>query len=1331
MYDRDLLSASSTGDSRLQLPTIPVPTPHTLQDPPDSLADEKRLESWQTLLKDRRAWAIKVSETCERMVKEARKYDAETSVIQRATAIAVENIKQHVGTLHQKNDEANSWASDALIDQNSLLENWEITLKCLPSIPAKQELGRFFRPSSTVTARSNASPRRPGRVTLQDFVDVPELKKAVEVAKSVSQRLEDRIKDLKTAFDVIVRDSSTLIEKFNQAFPSPVEDVQELANRLIEEIEVLAKKVGSDYESSLGLPTTSKSLSTISKTALLHTRNLLPSLLETSSEIDQLLRHTVERKNEVIRSAISYMQKISSIESVLASVHPQLASLDIGTEGSEAFDTISIFTNIPLVYGSLLVETVRRREWREKMTADSSTLAEEMATFREDEERRRRKWLKTVGDYIDLEAVDSKALGIEVNIQAQEREWPQINRADITSFLDTLKRLGGFEEAQKEISEWKKALDAPSRQQMRRAKAFKNGSVHDATYGRNSLLLRGEDDLIRSLQSDNTKLEDRLKGSESRVRKLEDLLHRQSQIQKPPNANGFGPYNGQVLERHATSPLLSHAASSPKAQDSLSRRSSVSSRRFSANQAPEEKTLAQRLVKLEADLNHERAHVADLQGVAAERATVEHELRGQMQEAVSTKKDLFDNLEAQQREFDDERRLLEDEAKKLKLRLEEVEDELDRVLGSRDQEKICADDRVRMLEAEVEKVRKDSAEEIQEAQGQLDFLRNDYTMQREKAIQLERRVAQKNDDNADLAVRVSELSTRLQNRDESQAEHQRALRAAHLQLATDDIAPDGYDNLVEAVEILAERSAGHLQELKQALDTVRTERAALEEHLKQQNDEVFGLKDRLGIEEMEVFSLREELAEQRARFDSLRLELEDERKELVNLRSKFAVGETGSEALKARIAEEENKFGEVSAKLAASRSQVQRLEEGLQQRKSKLEALQMQQDTVTLHLEARAGRADEISMRLFSQTDRLSRLLEHLGFIVTKQDNAMVIQRISRAASGSIMINDPSQLMNRSLSGPLPTKSSFTESASHDHLHWAKANDLETEAEKFDAYIREIRSFDMDAFGEAIIKRIKELEHTARKWQREAKAYRDKSHRAQSEAHEKIAFRSFKEGDLALFLPTRNQATRPWAAFNVGAPHYFLREQDSHKLRTRDWLLARISKVEERVVDLSKSINGLSPPSDRRSIGDTSDGGASFDDENPFELSDGLRWYLLDAAEEKPGAPTTPGLGKSTVASANVDAKGSIRMKKSSSGNAATKTLTKSLDSRRSSTNSKKGTVGVMANAATAVGTADAQTTPTTVLAHNDTQSQQDDEGRGTTQGQDAEEVRKDLLWGP
>ena len=76
-----------------------------------------------------------------------------------------------------------------------------------------------------------------------------------------------------------------------------------------------------------------------------------------------------------------------------------------------------------------------------------------------------------------------------------------------------------------------------------------------------------------------------------------------------------------------------------------------------------------------------------------------------------------------------------------------------------------------------------------------------------------------------------------------------------------------------------------------------------------------------------------------------------------------------------------------------------------------------------------------------------------------------------------------------------------------------------------------LAAFDVEAFCEVITKRIKDMEYTAKKYSKDARAYRDKSHMAQKEAHEKIAFKNFKEGDLALFLPTRNQATGAMGSF--------------------------------------------------------------------------------------------------------------------------------------------------------------------------------------------------------
>lgn len=65
-----------------------------------------------------------------------------------------------------------------------------------------------------------------------------------------------------------------------------------------------------------------------------------------------------------------------------------------------------------------------------------------------------------------------------------------------------------------------------------------------------------------------------------------------------------------------------------------------------------------------------------------------------------------------------------------------------------------------------------------------------------------------------------------------------------------------------------------------------------------------------------------------------------------------------------------------------------------------------------------------------------------------------------------------------------------------------------------------------------------------------------------------LSVTSFEVGSLALFLPTRRGNTSPiWAAFHIGAPHYFLRLDDAlvRHLSHRDWLVARIVRLTRHV----------------------------------------------------------------------------------------------------------------------------------------------------------------------
>ena len=1206
--------------------------------------------------------------------------DHEIRVVRRGTAIAAENIKQHVGNLRPRYEESITWANQLREDQDFLLGKWENTSNALVSIGASQDLGICIHGARAIS--ESKSFKTGTQITLSSLVDRRDVERAADASGVIAQRFARKIEDLNHTFEDIVAESGRVIEDFQRSADLADSDAGDQASKLMEEIEVLARKINADYEHILGLPETQKSLSQASKTAHLHKANFLPSLAEANEEVNDLLTRTIERKNKTLKSSVQHLQNISAVESKVSSVHRKLANLDTDNGDGQDFDLLNFVIRLPAIYGQLLVECVRRQEWAEKMTTDSSSLVEEMATYKDEETRRRKRWTKDVGDVVDLVSLDDMALGIEVNVQAQKQRWPKTSRDDVTAYLGHLEQLGGLHPAIEEIEEAFKALNAPSKLQARRATAFKNGSVHEAAYGRTSLLLRGDDETILALRKEKASVEDKLKTAESRVRKLEELLHRQSQLTQPPRSPSstcLPSGNVPTFERHATSPVPNFTSALSKARETGSRTSSVSSRKVSmAAGDSEEKGLAQQIVSLEAQLASEKAQSAQLEKATAAQTHTEDLLKSQVREAISTKEDLLGNLEAQQHEFDHERRLLEDENTKLKIRLEELEDDFDRAMESRENV-----DKYQALEQELEKVKREAADDVQKAHGQIEFLQKDRTTQREKANKLEREVREHTDERATLDAVADQINAQLRNREQAQVDQHRALRSALLHLDRDESASEDYGALVETVEAVAEKSALHLQNIKDALETVRADNAALDNRIKTQEDEIYDLRERLGSEERAIFTLREESSAQRANSAELQAQLDYERAQHNNLKEKFATGETDSAALRSQLKENELSVADLLAKIAELEVQDQMSQEQIVEKKIIIEVLRNDLENLKALRHTQSTRAAETSSRLHIQNKILERLLEQIGLSVIRQDEAMVVQKAQRSTSASTTLNDPSMSMRRSLSGPMP--SSVDPSASIDPalVNWADSMDSENMERRFGEFMKEIMSFDMDVFTEAVYKRVKEIEHIARKWQKETRAYRDKSHRFQSEAHERIALRNFKEGDLALFLPTRDQATKPWAAFNVGAPHCFLREQDSHNLAKRDWLIARISKVEERVVDLSKSMNGLKGSGIDRHSGDNSDAGAFPNNENPYQLSDGLCWYLIDAAEERPGAPISIGSGKVTVAAANVDAKGSIRMKKSADGNEATKTLHRSLDSRRSSTTSisKKGLAPVTSSA--------------------------------------------------
>ena len=1313
IYDKRFLLGDESGAVASTEDDAAIPS---LREPPSELENETSLASWQKLFKSRRAWALEAVDIVRSLSERTAQFSESCENIDRSTNVALDNLKNHVGSLHSLFEKTQAWAQDTLQEHADMLREWNGMTQTLKELPIRDDIGRLMTPSAT----EHGQPDVAG--TMYTMLDRKALDEADTTLETSTKAFGKQVEQITEAMEQLNKEADQTSSMVQVEWPNME------AGSLLEEAETLFKKIDGDYNDVLRAASDTRAISKISRVAADHTKSLLPGLQEVVSESIQIFESARSHKNNLSKICFKVLHEISKTQSNLAGLQGRVSSLALTEDGQHSLEVLDRIFRLPSVYGFILIEAIRRSEWNDRTVADLKVFKEELSQHKDDELRRRKKWTNSMSGFLSEDTATVNAIS-DFTFATPSNPWPFVSREEIFSYIDDLRALE-LNEAVEQITQGLRDLDSPVKSRRAKPRPFKNGSIHDSM--QSSFVRNGDDK--RVLQDEKTRLEDKVRASESRIRKLEDLLHRQSQMARPASGM-FNPITD------FSQPPPSPGPESSRPFDPSSRRSSVSARRLS-NQTPDEKVMVQRIVSLEAEVNKLR------QEAHAERRSSDQQ-REKMQEAESVKRDLMANFESQRQEFDEERQRLEDDNHELKIRLEELEEELDRVVGSRDHERSKQDQSITHFRSELERLRKTSNQELDQLRHTKEGLERDLAAQKEKSSTVDQLLHKLREERSSLQTRNMSLANDLRMMESLQQDLIGTLRSAHEHLSPAGSAPEDPKRLANALEVLAEGSTFHARGLDDQLQLAIAQSKASDEKIEHLEVQLQQAQLSKREQESKESQKDEQLRQAQHTLETIRKELADEKSQVERLETKFAAGETGSGALKARLAEEEKRVAELTHAKDKSEIQVEVLQQNLDHLREEIQKHDQAQAAIRKHFEAREKKAKDLSERLFQQNDRMIRMLENFGWSISKENKSLIIQRTSKVNASQILGSELGTPMKRQISGSMPVQH-FTDTADAQTLYWTSGDDSKAEDARYEAFINALSRLDLDATIEMITKRYKDVEGTARRYQKDARAMREKTHRLNSEAHDKIAYRSFKEGDLALFLPTRNQATRPWAAFNVGAPHYFLREQDTHRLQSRDWLLARINKVEERVVDLSRSMGNAST----KANAETSEGdGASLQsiDDNPFELSDGLRWYLIDAVEEKPGAPSTPGLGKSTVAASVIDVRAHMGRKPSGGKDSdkavsgavnAAKTLHKSLDSRRSSeasrrsagpplktTASNNSTVAPLTTAGTD-GEAEGTMSPA-VPTIRPSESSLREQGQAREDARLFEVVRQDLMLGP
>ncbi|GJJ77140.1 autophagy-related protein 11 [Entomortierella parvispora] len=255
------------------------------------------------------------------------------------------------------------------------------------------------------------------------------------------------------------------------------------------------------------------------------------------------------------------------------------------------------------------------------------------------------------------------------------------------------------------------------------------------------------------------------------------------------------------------------------------------------------------------------------------------------------------------------------------------------------------------------------------------------------------------------------------------------------------------------------------------------------------------------------------------------------------------------------------------------------------------------------------------SSETFSREDRilLGTLALELGIPLPTLSKADDLSDVLSPTSSVLLDNSEKRSMSRSeLLTPTPTTAQMgssivtTTGGSSGSSSRSSSTTIPLSTEILQTF--DFSDLDVTKATSLVKKKLMDTEHLLKRWQRECKNLKEKYNRAWTEAHEKIAFRNFKVDDLTLFLPTRNSASKPWAAFNINCPHYFLQmtPQMATQLQRREWIVARITSITEAVVDKRHA------PSQSQTEGESSSS-SEVSSHNPFGLAEGIKYYLLEA----------------------------------------------------------------------------------------------------------------------
>jgi hypothetical protein len=276
-------------------------------------------------------------------------------------------------------------------------------------------------------------------------------------------------------------------------------------------------------------------------------REYIPNIQNAMSMLIKTLKAAHSLRQSVKQKSHSYLQRLSTAQEKMVSIGPQLEEADALLNASaQDYASLQGIEVLARGYGEALLEGFRRGLWKLRRTKRLERTKQEIALLRAHERRARKAWADTTPedtaiqwtlttDLSDDEHDSSSPSSINGDSSSASTEDPStVTRKEIEKYISTLSKSPLFLPTSENLKEHLEILLASLQSaQIEVGTSPLQSSDHDPP----PLKTREGSGIYEQLLQDKARAEEKARNFESRVKNLEEMLHRQ--FRTPPR--NFSP----------------------------------------------------------------------------------------------------------------------------------------------------------------------------------------------------------------------------------------------------------------------------------------------------------------------------------------------------------------------------------------------------------------------------------------------------------------------------------------------------------------------------------------------------------------------------------------------------------------------------------------------------------------------------------------------------------------------------------------------------------------------------------------------------------------------